>query len=403
MPYGDAERNRRMTSGHRRMTIRALLATLAVSLTVAGGAAADPVIVTTLLGSCDSSQESLAIPTIGGSHSNTMVRVSGTSASGFLDIGRHFLGGFAIDAGVVKWHRLGSVADGFNAFATFSCPLPTAFRLDLASVPPTPTSYSGVASPNDEPSEIVFIASSEARYVATLTLTQGAITLNGGSVASSGRFDLGFLSRGYHTITLGAKDGPYAVWTLSIAAVPVAIENTVFFVPLSRPGVVVDAHYSTTGAGVVRAVILNPGGQVVRVLAEKLNVGRGGHALSWDGLSGNGAPVPDGHYRLRLELTDATGGSTTGDAQITIDGRPPTVLVPRFLTPRRGLVIVARDATSGVRATTVRAGGKTVRGISGVVLLPRNGWKRGYSYPVQIVSVDKAGNRVVVAKVLKVR
>jgi hypothetical protein len=382
-----------------------LFVSLIAALTVAGAATADPPTIATLSGFCDnkvSRSGDYQFPTLGQSFANSMIRVSGTSArvvGEFPGVGIGFF-----DAGVVEWQEAGPLATAKPYNGTIDCSAAaTAYRLDLVAVPSTPASYSGLSSPHDDASTLLFNAPADADYVATLTLTQGSVTLDGHAAASSGQLDLGVLPAGEHSIELQAKDGPYAAWTASIAASPVLIADTSFASTLSRPGVVVEAHYSTTGAGTVHAVILDANDQVVRVLAETLNVGRGLHGLSWDGLRGNGVAVPDGAYRLHLDLTDATGAATTSEAEIMIDGNPPTVVTSKFLTPRRGLVVVARDAMSGVRSTTVRAGGKTVRGTTGIVILPRNGWKRGFTYRVQIVSIDKAGNRATVAKMLRVR
>jgi len=66
-------------------------------------------------------------------------------------------------------------------------------------------------------------------------------------------------------------------------------------------------------AGAVKVEILDEAGQPVRTL-ELGKQDAGVHALQWDGMSDDGAPMPAGAYRVRVTALDAEGNKLAGDA-----------------------------------------------------------------------------------------
>jgi hypothetical protein len=79
------------------------------------------------------------------------------------------------------------------------------------------------------------------------------------------------------------------------------------------------------------AEIVDRNGNPVRTLAENRRIGRGRFALRWDGTDDEGAIVPDGAYRLRLELRQNDRTILVPDL-IRVDTAPPRVRLLRVVT-----------------------------------------------------------------------
>lgn len=74
----------------------------------------------------------------------------------------------------------------------------------------------------------------------------------------------------------------------------------------------------------VTAEIVDAGGQTVRVLADRERFRRGPLELVWDGRSESGDVVPDGRYRLRVELA-REGRTLLLPTTVRVDSTAPTV------------------------------------------------------------------------------
>lgn len=87
---------------------------------------------------------------------------------------------------------------------------------------------------------------------------------------------------------------------------------------------------------VVTASVVNDDGDTVRVLAEREPHPGGRVAWTWDGRDGKGEVVPDGLYRLRLELVNLDRRITV-PTPVRIDTKPPRVRLieagPTTITP----------------------------------------------------------------------
>ena len=87
---------------------------------------------------------------------------------------------------------------------------------------------------------------------------------------------------------------------------------------------------------VVTASVVNGDGDTVRMLAERERHPRGRVTWLWDGRDDAGEVVPDGLYRLRLELVDRDRAITV-PTPVRIDTKPPRVRLleaaPTTITP----------------------------------------------------------------------
>jgi len=306
------------------------------------------------------------------------------------------------------WEDHGSVVAGGTLQGTLYCDEAISYTVHFFDVPLSPTSFSGTTSPlysPDDPwgSHLFFRAPGTAQYVVDLTLSQGAVDLSGESrtqtFASSGRFDLGTVATGETELQIQARDGPQARWTVAISALPVAITGPSFNLSAARPGVVVTAQYALSGDTAVTARVLDPGGQVVRLLADRLGIPVGTHTLTWDGLNEDGRAVADGVFRLHLETADPSGYNGSAEGAVTIDGTGPSVIIrsTQRLSRKRAVAIGISDRLSGLRSATLRVDGRTVarlrRGQSSIIFRPRRGWRRG-SHRLSVSATDRVGNRV---------
>jgi hypothetical protein len=87
---------------------------------------------------------------------------------------------------------------------------------------------------------------------------------------------------------------------------------------------------------VVTASVVNADGDTIRVLAEREQHRRGRVTWVWDGRDDDGEVVPDGLYRLRLDLVNRDR-TITVPTPIRIDTKPPRVRLleagPTTITP----------------------------------------------------------------------
>jgi hypothetical protein len=95
----------------------------------------------------------------------------------------------------------------------------------------------------------------------------------------------------------------------------------------------------------VTVSMVNAGGDDVRTLIDDRRLGRGTHAIYWDGREDTGAVAPDGPYHLRVTLR-TQGRSLTSPRTLTVDTKPPR---PRIL------VVTPPTLLPGARGTSGRA------------------------------------------------
>ena len=160
---------------------------------------------------------------------------------------------------------------------------------------------------------------------------------------------------------------------------------------------------------VVTASVVDGDGDSVRVLAERDRRTRGRVTWTWDGRDDDGEVVPDGLYRLRLELVDRDR-TITVPTPVRIDTKPPRIRLleagPTTFTPdknasgphqirysyvstERGYARVEADGELLFRGRSFPAGEGRVRWGG-----RENGGPRSPGvYRTVLVVVDRAGNR----------
>jgi FlgD Ig-like domain len=335
-------------------------------------------------------------------HTDVLERIT-SSGSGALD-GNSFGGGDVI------WQGADSVGAGRSPGGLVECSQSIDFTASFFDVPLTPTSFAGaMTAGSGRSSTVSFATPASADYVADFTIRQGALNVETPqkTLASSGTVDLGTLGPGVHALTVGAKDGPQVIWSVTIHARPVVVSAVFFDRKFLHPGAVTDASYTLSGDAKITAAVAGSGGQVVRQLATNLSTPAGVHTLSWDGLDSSGKPVADDTYTVRLSGLDATGATTTGQSEIVVDTHGPVVTFasPPAITANRAVVVRVAD-TSGVRSATLLIGGRPAAslhpGTDSIIFRPVYGWRTGV-VDMQVVAVDAAGNRTVRSKAVHIR
>lgn len=229
------------------------------------------------------------------------------------------------------WTRVHAVNAGDSEAGTVECTERSGtvhFRADYYNVPTASTSFSGANTFRSDPSTLPFKAPGEAQYVANLSLRGGAVTLKsparGETFASSGLFQLGTLQAGDEYVDVSALEGPQAIWSLRVHALPVALSGVRWGRRAVQPGKLVQLRYTVSGDTSVTAAIQDRDGRVVRTLAEDFAVSRGDHTLTWDGRDTSGALLPDGPYTAQITTQDPSGASKTAHASIQLDAGPET-------------------------------------------------------------------------------
>jgi hypothetical protein len=263
----------------------------------------------------------------------------------------HAASGDAVDTGGAGtvWDPWGkSLSPGEPVTVEVDCNGSTdvSFTFDLYDAPSTPFTVSGAVTscPACSPrNDIRFAAPGTAHYVADLTLTQGSVDLSGGSgehvFASSGRYDLGYLSPGQHDVHLTPLAGPTAKWSLAVHALPVVLSGLRPDPARIRPKQIATIGYHLDGDVTLTATIEDSSGTLVRTLASDLAVVAGDHGLTWDGLGQAGSPVPNGTYTVAVTFTDAAGNSGSGHASVRVEAcRVPRVVGRRLALARRAIV-----------------------------------------------------------------
>jgi hypothetical protein len=389
------------------------LATAAVAAGLAAGtlvatvatASADPSSpFATLVGSVDSSGASATVvgTPVPSAHENVLVRLT-QSGSSKLQFGFGEVNPADVGSGDVIWTHgpylnAGDIpslsAQDFDAVNGAS------FSAEYIDEPTAPTSYSGTSSTASDDSELSFFTPGTAPYIASVSVSGGAIQVSGGAASQvfedAGQYSLGTISDGSGAITVAPVAGPQAQWTISISPEPITITAPQFNKAWSQPGVINTLHFSMDGATNLTAQIEDASGTVVRTLASGLPEGAGAHTLVWDGRDSSGNSVPTGTYTAKLTSDDPVGNVSNASATLGIDSTPPTVSLANS-TPRPTQAIVVRfaDHGSGIVSGSIAVDGghKQVLGQGEKVLSygPRH-WTPGH-HEVVAVATDRAGNR----------
>ena len=305
------------------------------------------------------------------------------------------LGGYFVGPEVI-WVNSDPIPAGWAPWAGVNCfasPVPVGFSFDFSNTPSTPTTYTGTATYATRLSEstrglsrLFFVAPGAAQYVAELQLANGSLTLASDRAgtprvfASSGRFPLGTLPQGTHSLSLAANEGPQARWTVRIRALPVEISSTSVAPAIARPGRILTVRYTMSADATLDAHVVGPGGRQVRTSATKFPVQIGQRTLRWDGLDGGGRPVTNGVYQVKLNATDPSGSSAQAAAAVVIDRTAPVIrAVTRGRLGRsQGIVIEVKDPTAGVRSGLIALEGRPlmriVPGKGRYVVIRPGGW-----------------------------
>lgn len=356
-------------------------------------------------------------PPVAGTHPSTVARITVSAGSGdwgFLFPDDDFYPGDVtwVSGPELEANEAPSVeADGCDR---------AAFRVDVFDLPVAPVTYSGNSQrPSGDAGDTLFFdVPTEARFVADVNLTQGAIRVgnepecggctSGQVFASPGLLSLGPVTPGLGQVPVEALDGPQARYSITIRALPVVISNLTFSQPIARPRAVLMASYSVDGQTTISALVRNGAGSVVRSLAQGLAVSADEHSLTWDGTDGAGNALPDGRYTLEMSSSDAYGGTSSAVAAVTLDGTPPVSVLTAPRSPAGALSVAVSDVGSAVAAGQVavdaNANGNYAdasdldavvspnSGSTTVVRPPTGGWRPGSVYNVRVRSSDRAGN-----------
>ncbi|MGO9794100.1 MAG: FlgD immunoglobulin-like domain containing protein [Solirubrobacteraceae bacterium] len=414
--------------------LRAAIAGLCLLMSFAASACADPAgPFATITGTvaAGSLQVFTAAP-VATAHSNVVFRVTENGSQGFVN--------FAVYDGVngdmgevfglaptdVAWQGAGV------AYAPGDIPeiqvnnwdsSPVAFSVEFFDEPSSPASYSGSSfqattgpnccSPSDD-SQLLYSVPGTATYVADVTLSGGAIQLEGGNSSpetfdSSGQYSLGQISPSSSgaALTVDPVAGPAAQWTISIQPVPVSVSGANFNQHYAQSGAIDTLSYTTSGSTTISAVVTNAGGQTVRTLATNLAVQPGAQSLTWDGRNDGGNPLPDGNYTATITSTDPFGNISTTTASIFLDSTPPTVHMtsPATIRLSQAASFGVVDQESGVASISLTIDGQDVDDFGGDSgnPLPANGvfsypgpWSFG-QHTWQIQATDNAGNQATVS------
>jgi hypothetical protein len=370
--------------------------------------AGDPTPYSSVSGTCDPDHVSGPVdyfaPGLTEQHIYTLIRFAPSAGSGMFQAGQSGLLAQPFAGGTVIWRRDARHDPGESPRVTVDCQesdVPVPFTATFLDRPTTPATYNGANTSGDE-SELVFVAPSRANYVADLVLSQGAVQLWGDAAPqtgfdSAGQYALGRLDPGDHTLLVRGAGSGIGQWSVTVHALPVAVVAVRFDSAFARPGTAVPAHYSIDGDTAITATVRSSLGATVRTLAANAPVSAGPQNLVWNGRNDAGADVPDGRYVLHVESHDPTGGTTSGDASITIDGTPPTIAVTSSPHLHATEIVTARvvDALSGVSGGDLKVDGDTrlaLRGTELVSYVPTGGWPAGL-HKVTVTAIDRAGNR----------
>lgn len=206
------------------------------------------------------------------------------------------------------------------------------FAVEMFDIPAAPTTFQGrLTRQVFGTNSIVFRSLGAAEHIAEISVTQGALEVDGGSqmnspetVVTTRQLPLGLLQKGEHYLYLNAADGPQAIWSLSVRALPVALTRLRWSEREIEPGEVSKLDYRSSGETDLTATINDSQGRVVRHLAQGGRILWGDRSLAWDGRRANGSAVADGRYRAVLRTSDPSGETGEVSSQIVVN-MPPKI------------------------------------------------------------------------------
>jgi len=385
---------------------------------LAGSAfAANPVPFSTSSGSCGPRSSTIESTTQPSGRSSVLARISTLGSLGSISGGE----GSLFLSGDTVWLTLNAVPAGGRAHATIFCDSVGSWSTEFSEVPTTPTAFSGrTTGAGWQPyaymqSQVAFRPPAKTNYLADLTISGGAVRIDGVTYASSQTIDLGMSQGAIRPVGLTALNGPPVDWTISIRGAPVVVSSVTSSRAFIRAGTPVEFSYALSGETDVSAEVSGSNG-TSRTLATALRQQPGTSSLTWDGRSVAGSAFPDGTYAFGINSADAHGGTSSGSVNVGIDATSPSVISN---TPEIGqneyLSVEVADAGSGVGAAYAQyqpSGDAPAEGESlgygyaqlktpGIALFrPYTGWKTG-TQTVRVVADDAVGNRRV--KDLRVR
>lgn len=315
--------------------------------------------------------------------------------------------GVRIGPGDVIWTWVNS--SGIRDGDYFCDNVPGSYQLDTFRVPAPPASFSGRNTYSYEPSYPVVQPTYRSALAVDISVSQGAISVcasQGGcrTVASAGTLLLPALNPIFSTrrsLDIRALDGPQAIWSVHVRALPVSVSDLRLDRTLAAPGTAIRADYVTDGDTAVTGTLINAVGAPVRTLASGLAVGLGGHSLTWDGFDAVGGRVPDGRYNLQVAGRDPAGNSSFQSAQLTIDGTGPVAqrLSPDRMPASNALAVQVTDQFAGIDEAQLVVGGQIVDNFPDPVssparlsYRPAGGWRPGSAFNWRVDAVDELDN-----------
>jgi hypothetical protein len=163
----------------------------------------------------------------------------------------------------------------------------------------------------------------------------------------------------------------------------------------SDPGCtpVASLRFTLRSAQTLTLAIVDQSGTVVRRLADR-HFAKGKVTATWDGSTDGGATAPDGHYRLQVTLGD--GRKLTIPDPIVVDTKPAGITLGRLQRGTQALAIPYTRSQGNVHALLIVLHHGAVvlskRVVPRVAHLRYDVLKPG-RYTIEIVAVDRAGNR----------
>ena len=105
-------------------------------------------------------------------------------------------------------------------------------------------------------------------------------------------------------------------------------------------------EYDLTASAIVRLQVKDAGGVVLKTLESGVPHDPGRVAFSWNGLTDQGTPAPEGALRLAIHLDDAAGigGPEDTTVSLVLDRTPPTVTIAE---PTETAVVVRATSVKG--------------------------------------------------------
>lgn len=309
----------------------------------------------------------------------------------------------------VTWATTNEVSVGSAAEVSMYCNGgSTAWDAGFYDVPTVPTAFDGRHSNANSAADLEVKIPRAGQYVADVTVDQGAVSVDGTTLASSGRVDLGTLRAGRESFGVRHLEGPPTSWNIRFAALPVVLSGVKADAAYARTGDIITVAYTVSGDTRVTATVTDALGAPVRTLATGLDAAMGERRLTWDARGAAGQPLPDGIYTVTVTSTDADGNASSGAAALTVDNGAPVAALatPAEILPTQTVVINVADASSGVDRVSTQTDptgppeidpyGKSYRDQPGPVQMRveapyGGGWKVG-RHVVRVYSSDKVGN-----------